>query len=107
MFKILSHGRWTDSDQQRMLHWLVAILLGTTLYCSTFVYGAWLPLRSKISELFFRVYLPWGVASLVIYGAMIRFSSDDAFQAAANSNIIISVVYIALIYFYARRLKRS
>ncbi len=105
-FRLLSHGRWSAGDQKEMFHWLVSILIGTSLYCCTFVVGAWLPLRAKISELFFRVYLPWGLLSLVIYGAMIRSSTSNAFLAAAHANIAVSVVYIVLVFAFLKRFNR-
>lgn len=96
----LSRGRWTLDEQAKMTGWIGWMLGGTVFLSSTFLVGSWLTLRTRISRLFFRVYVPWVVFSLFVYSISVYLGGT---QMAATANLIVGGAYLLLlwVYFYA------
>ncbi len=91
----LSRGRWSAADQDQIFHWLVLISTATMMYASTFLMSSWITLRKNVRKLFFWVYVPWLVISMGVYaGAAKKWT----FTEVAAANLVIAIVFIALLW---------
>ena len=98
----LSRGRWSANEQSHMVHWLYWILSGGVLIASTFLVTSWLALRGKMILLFYRVYFPWGVISLILYTGTIQLSHGSKADAAAVTNVVVAVVFVLLLMVFLK-----
>lgn len=97
-FLFLSHQRWTQDELSQMWHWMGFILAGAGIYALTLLASGWLMVRTNIAHLFFRVYLPWGLASLGLYFGAVYFNLlSDPFHGAAIANVYVSTVFLVLV----------
>ena len=97
LLAFLSRGRWSEFEQRQMAHWLYWILAGSVLISSTFLVTSWLALRGKLIPLVYRVYIPWGISSLILYTGAIQLSHGSRTTAAAVTNVAISLVFVLLL----------
>lgn len=85
----LSHGRWSEAEQAQMHQWLQWILVGAVILGSTYLVSSWISLRQSIRQLFFRVYMPWGVVAFLVYGAAAKWGGLTE-MAQANAPVALS-----------------
>jgi Na+-driven multidrug efflux pump len=91
----LSRGRWSAEEQALMTHWLLWIMAGFSIWSSTFLVSSWLALRSKVSDLCLKVYVPWGLCSVFVYAWAVYFGG---FEAAAKANVVVSGMYVCFLW---------
>ena len=97
LISFLSRGRWSEFEQKQMVHWLYWILAGSVIISSTFLATSWLALRGKLIALVYRVYIPWGVISLILYTGAIQLTHGSRPMAAAVTNVAIALVFVVLL----------
>lgn len=98
--RVLSHGRWSEEEQTRMVGWLVWILGGAVLLTLTYIPTSWLVIRGRISAVFLRVSLPWLALALGIYGAAAATAGADG---VARANVAVSLACVGLLLWFLRR----
>lgn len=91
---LFSRGRWTIDEEARIILWLKAILPASAIFAASLFWTGWLGIRTSFSRLVATVYVPWAVASAVIYAWAVHTGGPDA---AARANLSIMGVFIFLL----------
>ena len=102
--QLLSHGRWNLEEQSQILGWLVWLLVGSTLFGSTFLFFWWLMLRADVLLLLKRVYVPLLIGSVAIFGLAAYLKGPDG---AARANVAVGLFYVFLIGIFFNRSMRQ
>ncbi|MBI3534118.1 MAG: hypothetical protein HY072_01350 [Deltaproteobacteria bacterium] len=90
IIKIFSHGRWSGEEQSLMFNWIKWILGGAVLFSSCFLFSSWLMVRDNVYKVFIKIYLPWGVASLVVYSSAAYFGG---LKWVAIANVPVALIF--------------
>ncbi len=94
---VLSHGRWTEEEQTRMVGWFGWVLCGAVLLTLTYIPASWLVIRGRIRAVFFAVSLPWLAFSLGIYGVAASAAGADG---VARGNVAVSAACVGLLAWF-------
>jgi O-antigen/teichoic acid export membrane protein len=100
IYRLLSHGRWSEAEVARMVGWTIWIASGAAVLGTGFVAMNWAMLRERMRALFLRVSLPAAALAFLIYGAAVRGSGLDG---AARANLPVAAIFAALAILHARR----
>jgi hypothetical protein len=98
IFSLISRKRWTIDEQTVILHWFGWMLLGSSLYVLVLPLVAWLMLRMPTFVSFRKLFLPWGIVSVLSYGIAIHLESANG---AAFANVLVGTAFAffgALVY---------
>lgn len=97
LLAILAKGRFEVNELEQARTLLGWILSGAVLVQCTYLMNGWYTLSGWVKEVLFRVSLPWGICSLLIYGGVILFGGPagatpfDNLLVAAQANLATSL----------------
>lgn len=95
LFRLLSHDRWGSTEISLMVSWLKWILAGASVFAAAWPLASWLIVRTNIRRLFWQLYCPWGILSVLVYFAA---ASKGQLLEVAKANVIVSGIYIFLLF---------
>lgn len=98
LISLLSHGRWTLEQQMMVRTWLTALLFGTWIFSSTFLWSGWLAIRTSTKQMLFQIYLPLLAASGVIYGLAAREFGPNG---VAWANVVVYLIYAVFLLIFS------
>jgi hypothetical protein len=101
---LLSRGRWSVGESQRMSHWISWMLTGSAAYGLGLPLYGFLLVRGEVRALLFEVFLPWCGMAAVIYFAAIHGAGLDG---AAAANLPVGAIFVTLTVILAWRNLRS
>lgn len=96
LLPILSHGRWTPEEIERMTGWIHWMLGAGVLFATARPLLSWQLLRTSASRLLFGVFVPWTVAAVALFALAAGFGGPDR---AARTALAVAAVGTALALF--------
>ncbi|MBS1963132.1 MAG: hypothetical protein JST04_13030 [Bdellovibrionales bacterium] len=94
VISLFSKGRWSVTDQGRMVDWLRWILPACGGFAATLFWSGWMGIRTSFRRLIASVYLPWAGASAAIYAYAVDRGGANF---AAQANLYVTGTFIVLL----------
>jgi hypothetical protein len=99
---LLSHGRWTPREIATMTGWIHWMLAAGTVVVTPIILFWWLALRTSYARIFFEIYVPWTIVSLVLFAVAAGLGGAEW---AARMSVVVGAVSVVLVLIRFRRTK--
>jgi hypothetical protein len=100
ILRLLSRGRWQETEIETMRHWLAWIAAGFGVFSIGVLGIAWIVARMDVKRALYRVYIPWLVISLAGFAAATHFGGPTG---AASIRMVVSISFLALMLIFKRK----